>query len=58
MTGRLYLVGAVVIGLYILYAGYRVFANRTVLRARGVLMASVIYLPLLFGLMVLDRPGL
>ena len=28
------------------------------LPARGVLLASVAYLPLLYGLMVLDRPGL
>jgi protoheme IX farnesyltransferase len=58
MTGTFYLIGAGAIGLYILYAGFRVFADRTVLRARGVLLASVVYLPLLFGLMLLDRPGL
>ena len=29
-----------------------------ILRARSVLLASVIYLPLLYGLMLLDRPGL
>ena len=28
--------------------------DRTVLRARQVLLASVIYLPLLYGLLVLD----
>jgi hypothetical protein len=28
------------------------------LRARGVLIASVTYLPLIYGLMLIDRPGL
>jgi heme o synthase len=34
----------------------RVAFDRTALRARKVLLASVIYLPLIYGLMVLDRP--
>jgi heme o synthase len=58
MTGTIYLMGAVLSGLYILYAGFRVFADRTATRARGVLLASVVYLPVLFVLMILDRPGL
>jgi hypothetical protein len=29
-----------------------------VARARGVLLTSVVYLPFLYGLMLLDRPGL
>jgi len=58
MAGSLYLIGALAIGLYFLYSGVRIAADRSVLRARGVLMASVAYLPLLFGLMLLDRPGL
>jgi heme o synthase len=58
MSGRLYLVGAVALGLAFLYTGVRVAFDRTALRARQVLLASVIYLPLLYGLMLLDRPGL
>ena len=58
MTGKLYLAGALVLGLYFLYSGIRVAMDRTILRARSVLLASVIYLPLLYGLMLLDRPGL
>lgn len=58
MTGWLYAGGAAAIGLYMLYSSVRVFVDRTVPRARGVLVASVIYLPLLFGLMLLDKPGL
>ncbi|MBI3684634.1 MAG: protoheme IX farnesyltransferase [Acidobacteria bacterium] len=58
MTGRWYTIGAVVLGCLFLYAGWRVARERTALRARGVLLASVIYLPILYGLMVLDRTGL
>jgi protoheme IX farnesyltransferase len=31
--------------------------DRTNVRARHVLLASVIYLPMIYGLMVLDRPS-
>jgi protoheme IX farnesyltransferase len=58
MTGRIYLVGALVLGGYFLYCGIRVAMERTNVRARQVLMASVIYLPLIMGLLVLDRPGI
>jgi protoheme IX farnesyltransferase len=58
MTGTLYLVGALALGLMFLYAGLRVAFDRTALRARRVLLASVVYLPLLYALMVLDRPAL
>lgn len=58
MTGRLYLFGAVAAGLCLLYSGVRVRLDRSLVRARGVLLASVVYLPVLFGLMLLDRPPL
>ena len=58
MSGRIYLIGALLLGLYFLYSGVRVALDRTILRARNVLMVSVIYLPLIYGLMLLDRPGL
>jgi protoheme IX farnesyltransferase len=54
MTGSLYMVGALVMGLAFLYAGVRVTFDRTRVRARRVLLASVLYLPVLYGLMVLD----
>ncbi len=53
MTGTLYWVGALVLGAIFLYATVRVQGNRTVLQARRVLLASVIYLPVLYGLMLL-----
>jgi protoheme IX farnesyltransferase len=55
MTGNLYLFGALAIGLMFLYAGIRVSFDRTRQQARRVLLASVIYLPVLYGLMLLDR---
>ena len=58
MSGRLYLVGALLLGLAFLYSGVRVALERSILRARSVLLASVFYLPLIYGLMLLDRPGL
>ena len=58
MSGRIYLIGALLLGLYFLYSGVRVELERTILRARYVLLVSVFYLPLIYGLMLLDRPGL
>ena len=58
MSGRIYLVGALLLGLCYLYSGVRVTLDRTLSRARGVLMTSVLYLPLIYGLMLLDRPSL
>ena len=58
MSGRIYLIGALLLGLWFLYSGVRVALERTLVRARGVLITSVLYLPLIYGLMLLDRPGL
>jgi protoheme IX farnesyltransferase len=58
MAGTVYLAGALALGLVFLYAGVRVAFDRTKLRARRVLLASVMYLPLLYGLLLLDRPRL
>ncbi len=55
MAGTWYSIGAVAMGLFFLRAGFRVARERTILRARGVLLASVVYLPVLYGLMLLDR---
>ncbi|MEQ1886974.1 MAG: heme o synthase [Bryobacteraceae bacterium] len=55
MAGNVYLIGALAAGAYFLYAGLRVSMERTVPRARQVLLASVVYLPVLYGLLVLDR---
>ncbi len=59
MAGKIYLVGAVVLGVALLYFGIRLAFLKLPLssapskmRARHVLQATVIYLPLLFALMM------
>jgi protoheme IX farnesyltransferase len=58
MAGGIYLAGAILLGGLFLYSGIRVALDRTKLRARKVLLASVVYLPVLYGLLLLDRPRL
>ena len=55
MTGNLYLVGALALGALFVYASVRISFDRTRQQARRVLLASVIYLPVLYGLMLVDR---
>lgn len=54
MTGNLYALGAIALGLLFLYSGIRVALDRTRVRARRVLLASVVYLPVLYALMLID----
>ena len=54
MAGNVYLIGALALGALVLLAGYRASSSRTLVHARQVLLASVVYLPLLYGLLVLD----
>jgi protoheme IX farnesyltransferase len=56
MVGNFYLFGAFVMGLLFLWSGVRISMDRSRQRARTVLLASVVYLPALYSLMVLDRP--
>jgi protoheme IX farnesyltransferase len=55
LAGSIYLVGATVLGAGFLYFSARAALVRTAWQARQLLLASVIYLPMLFGLMVLNR---
>ncbi len=55
MTGRVYFWGALLLGIGFLHYGLRVARERTTQRARGVLLASVFYLPILYCLMLVDR---
>jgi protoheme IX farnesyltransferase len=57
MTGSLYVVAAVAAGLGLLYFGVRLGRERTFARARQVLLASVLYLPILLAVMVISRTG-
>jgi len=57
MTGSFYLYGALALGLAFVYYCLRILTDRTRQQARHVLLASVIYLPALFSLMLIDRPA-
>jgi protoheme IX farnesyltransferase len=54
MAGNVYLFGATVLGTLVLYAGFQANSLRTIAHARRVLLASIVYLPLLYGLLALD----
>ena len=54
-VGRVYLFGAAVLGSYFLLHGARLARNRTNQLARRLVLASVLYLPLVFGLMMFDK---
>lgn len=55
LAGTVYLVGALVLGAVFLYYGVRAGTGRTSWQARQLLLASVLYLPVLFALMVINR---
>ncbi len=55
--GNIYAAGAIALGIVFLWSGVRAQIERTRPRARQVLLASVVYLPLLYGLLVLDHRG-
>ena len=55
IAGIVYLVGATLLGLWFLYESIAMARSRTVAKARRLLMVSVLYLPLIFGLLVLDH---
>ena len=55
MAGTAYLAGAVLCGLGYLYFGVLTARVKTTLQARRLLQASVIYLPLIYSLLVLDK---
>jgi protoheme IX farnesyltransferase len=57
MSGKIYLVGALLLGGWFLYTGVRVAFDLTNVRARRVLLASIIYLPAIYGLMIFDPPS-
>ena len=55
MTGHWYLAAALLLGAFFLRSAVRVARDRSLPNARLVLKASVIYLPLLYVALVLDR---
>jgi len=54
MTGPIYLVGALVVGSMFLFSGIVAARSKSLADARKMLQASVIYLPVLLTLIVLD----
>jgi protoheme IX farnesyltransferase len=55
ISGKVYFYGAIVLGSLFLYSSIRAAFSQSRQQARRLLLASVLYLPLLFILMVLDR---
>jgi protoheme IX farnesyltransferase len=55
ISGRLYLIAALLLGLAFLATSIRAALSKSNQHARQLLLASVLYLPLLFGVMVLNR---
>jgi protoheme IX farnesyltransferase len=56
MAGKVYFVAAFVLDLVFFYFGLRLAKERNVRRARKLLLASVIYIPILFAFLVFDNP--
>jgi protoheme IX farnesyltransferase len=55
LAGPVYLAGAIILGLGYLGCAIRFSRERTLKRARVLFLASIVYLPLLLGLMVWDK---
>jgi len=54
MSGKIYLAGAVILGSAFVYAGWRLLRSHSMTDARRLLGASVLYLPLLLFVIILD----
>src|ERR1041385_4731024 len=55
LTGPIYLVGALALGLVFFWFALRFSRDLTIQRARQLFYASILYLPLLLAIMVLDK---
>jgi protoheme IX farnesyltransferase len=55
VTGRIYLAGALVLGVAFVVFAVLFSRELTLCRARLLFFASILYLPLLMGLMVFDK---
>jgi heme o synthase len=56
MTGNVYLSAALVLDFVLLYFGARLARDRSRQSARHLLLASVLYIPVLFAFLVFDNP--
>jgi protoheme IX farnesyltransferase len=57
-SGTTYLVPAIILGICFFHFAYQLSLSRSKLAAKRLLHASVIYLPLLYLLMLIDRINL
>lgn len=55
ISGPVFLIGAVILGIWFLWASFRAARAKTKEKAKALLLVTVIYLPLLFILMVADK---
>lgn len=55
LTGPVYFIGALVLGLVFLWSAVQFSRQLSIARARQLFYVSILYLPLLLGLMVLDK---
>jgi len=55
LAGSVYLIGAIVLGIWFLWASVDAARGKTIEKSRRLLMVSVIYLPILFILMVINH---
>jgi protoheme IX farnesyltransferase len=55
MTGPIYLTGAILLGVGFLFCAIQFSRKLTLVSARQLFLASIIYLPLLLALMVFDK---
>ena len=55
LAGVVYAVGSVALGSWLVIAGLKLYVTRSDTSARGLFLASIAYLPLLLGLMIIDR---
>ena len=54
-AGLIYLIGAIILGAWFLYASIQTARAKTIPQARKLLLVSVLYLPLIFGLLVFNH---
>ncbi len=52
MSGKIYLAFALLMGALLLYTAWKLYQDRSRERARGVLLASVVYLPVLYAVLI------
>lgn len=55
IAGWIYLIGASILGVWFLYTSIKTAREKTVKQARKLLLVSVLYLPVIFALMVLNH---